>query len=107
MKINDKIKDVLMWSMLTVSVLLLAYHTVRPNKVNNSEAPARVEIKTGTTISQLEFKRPNGEDFAIPQKGKYLVAFLTTGCEPCRQQMPRLNELAQTNSYDGVIGIFF
>jgi hypothetical protein len=84
MKINDKVKDALLWFMLTASFLLLVYHTVRPNKANNSVAPDRVEIKTGTTISQLEFKRPNGEDFAIPQKGKYLVAFLTTGCEPCR-----------------------
>jgi thiol-disulfide isomerase/thioredoxin len=106
MKIKEKLKDALLWAMITTSFLLLVYHTVRPNKANHSAAARKVEIENGTNLSQLVLKHTSGKDFVIPQTGKYLVAFLTTGCEPCLQQMPRLNELAKADSYDGVIGIF-
>jgi thiol-disulfide isomerase/thioredoxin len=106
MKNKEKLKDALLWVMITASFLLLVYHTVRPNKANNSAVLRKAEIENGTDLSQLALKRASGEDFVIPQKGNYLIAFLSTGCEPCRQQLPRLSELARANSYDGVLGVF-
>ncbi len=113
MAAQHKLKEVLFWTLTGGAFLLMIYNTVLYYRLQNSNRPTilpaeeTVEIEPGTALEQVNLRMLNGESFSLPTKGRYLIAFLTTGCGPCQTQVQYLNKAAKLPNYDKVLAIFF
>lgn len=103
MTFRIKLKDLLFWGMVTGSFLLMIYTVV----IRPSASEPQVEIVEGTVLGGYRLRETGGQDLVIPSNGKQLVSFLASECGPCQKQVQALNEVARSNSYQAVIGVFF
>lgn len=109
MQVQGKtVKEVLLWSMIAVAIGLLLFNTLAYRKLQQSLPPkdATPEIEAGISLAGLTLKALDGSVYAIPDKGKLLVAFLTTGCDACQTQVAALNDALKSGNYTQVIGVF-
>jgi peroxiredoxin len=88
----------------TVVVKPIAAHAQHAHPAGGSAAPKVGAPATAFDLKTLDGKQAGLESF----RGKPLVInFFATWCDPCREEMPLINELAITGNRDGyhVLGI--
>jgi hypothetical protein len=106
MKRPIRYQEVLLWLMVSVSLSLMIYGTLR-NEMARRRAPKLVpEIADGTNLGGLPVTDTKGRKSVVPLQGRYLVAFLDTECGPCRRQVDTLNRAARQGRFSGVLAVF-
>jgi hypothetical protein len=100
------LKDLLLWSMVGLSLLLMIYSVAVDRGTRNAEDRAP-EIEIGVKLGGFDLKDTKGARAVIPAEGAFLIAFLTSDCGPCQKQVEALNKAARDGHYREVIGVFF
>lgn len=93
--------------MVSASLALMLYNTIVYYQDHNEVKEPEAEIKTGTILTGCTLRDIAGKESILPDKGRLLLAFLTTECGPCQRQTQPLNAAVKSGDYDKVIGIFF
>lgn len=101
------IKEALFWVLLGGAFLLMVHNAALYYYTRNvvPTKPA-IDVPNGSRLAGFKLTDPEGNEFAIPSEGTYLISFLTTDCDACHIQVRHLNHAAGTKSYQMVFAVF-
>jgi hypothetical protein len=99
-------KEGLLWIMVSASLCLMVYTTVRNEAARRRTPKLAAEIPTGTNIGGLQVTDTHGIEKTIPAQGTCLIAFLDTQCGPCQQQVAVLNQATASGRFNAVVAVF-
>lgn len=103
---STKTKELMFWLLTCGAFLLMLHNAVLYYTRNAALTKPAIDVPNGARLAGFKLKDSEGNEFAIPSEGRYLISFLTTDCDACHIQVTHLNRAADTKSYQMVVGVF-